>query len=172
MTISTISVRAIALALPAVLGLACTHARSRPETAAAEPQGTTEEQEAAAMEHPPGHAADRMVSGRVTRISSYSVSIEPMMGEERTLEIVPQTVVTVDGRQATPLELTEGQEVRASFNQVEGRDVAVRIESLNAADQGGSGMPEEGTEESPTGSPDTGETTVPEPPGPETTPIP
>ncbi len=171
MTISARTI-ALALALPAVLGLACMHARSRTETATTAPQQTTKEQQAATAQ--PGmkaHAEDMVVSGRVTRMSSYSVSIQPIMGEERTLEIVPQTVVRVDGRDATPLELKEGQEIRASFNQMDGRDVAVKIESLDAHDQGGSGMPDQGTGESPAGTPET-DTTAPAPPDTGTTPQP
>ena len=61
------------------------------------------------------------------------------MGEEKTLELVPQTMVKVDGQDATRTELKEGQEVRASFNQVEGRDVAVQIEAREATGTGGSG---------------------------------
>ncbi len=156
-------VRTIALALPAVLGLACMHARNRSQ-AAAPPQLPPEEQQAATQPGMEGHAADQVLSGRVTKTSIDSVSLQSPMGEERTLEIVPQTVVTVNGREATPLELKEGQEVRASFNQVNGRDVAVKIESVaGGAGQGGAGTPEQGTGESPSGSPDSTDTMSPNP---------
>ncbi len=137
----TVSIRVIALALPAVVGLACAHARSR--TAATQPESKAEEQQATAQ---PGeakeHEGHQVIMGRVTRMSESSVSIQPILGAERTLEIVPQTTVKVDGRETTPLDIREGQEVRASFDEVDGRGVAVEIESLDASDQGGSGMPE------------------------------
>ncbi len=159
------SVRTIALALPAIVGLACTHARSR-STASAPPQQPPEEQQVAVQPGMEGHAADQVVSGTVTSATSFSVSLKSPLGEEKTLEIVPQTVVTIDGREATPLELEEGQEVRASYNQVSGRDVAVRIESVGGgteSGQGGSGMPGHGAGESPSGAPEsTGGTTPPD----------
>jgi Cu/Ag efflux protein CusF len=88
---------------------------------------------------PPAHSDDQTVTGKVTRVSERSVAIKSDMGEEKTLDLVPQTMVKVDGQDATRTELKEGQEVRASFNQVEGRDVAVQIEAREATSTGGSG---------------------------------
>lgn len=117
---------------------------------------------------PPAHSDDLTVTGKVTRVSELSVAIKSDMGEEKTLELVPQTMVKVDGQDATRTELKEGQEVRASFNQVEGRDVAVQIEAREATSTGGSGstmMPGSstgtgtdsmGTGTGTTGTPDTG----------------
>lgn len=84
---------------------------------------------AAAEEELKGHASDEILSGRVTMVSSREIAIESAQGEKKTLQVVPETVVTIDGRDARPSELQEGQEVRASFNTVEGRDVAVQIKA-------------------------------------------
>jgi hypothetical protein len=46
------------------------------------------------------------------------------------LEIVPETAITVEGREATQLELREGQPVHASFNDLDGKEVAVEIQAL------------------------------------------
>jgi hypothetical protein len=74
-----------------------------------------------------GHASDQVVSGDVTAVSASSVSIETDTGT-RVLEIAPETSITVDGEEATFAELAEGEPVRASYSEVEGRDVAVAIE--------------------------------------------
>jgi Cu/Ag efflux protein CusF len=75
------------------------------------------------------HSDDQTVTGKVTSISESSVAIQSDMGEEKLLEIVPETLVKIDGQDASRMDLKEGQEVRASFNQVDGRDVAVQIEA-------------------------------------------
>ncbi len=131
----SISVRAAAFVLPVILGLGCTHARSRTQATAAEGQGALE-----------GHAADQVLSGKLTQVTGQSLSIRPDQGEERTLQIAPRTIVTVDGEEATLLDLQEGQDVRASFSTVDGRDVAVRIDS-SAASEGKDNAPDSGAAE-------------------------
>jgi hypothetical protein len=55
------------------------------------------------------------------------------------LHVVPQTSVTVDGRDAQAGDLQEGQPVRASFNDVEGQPTAVQIQAgQGATDSSGS----------------------------------
>jgi Cu/Ag efflux protein CusF len=103
------------------------------------------------------HSDDQVVTGKVTKVSSRSIAIKSEMGEEKTLELVPQTSVKVDGQDASHADLKEGQEVRASFNQVEGRDVAVEIEAgMSSGSTGSTGTMQGGT----TGS---GTTPAPEP---------
>ncbi len=127
----TISFRAVALALPFALGLACTHARS------SRAQGTTTQGTAAAESTPSStdssvaiHPGDELVAGRVTDLTSDAISIDPGPGEAlRTLRIVPQTVITVGGQAATAAEIRQGDDVRASYRDVDGEDVAVRIAS-------------------------------------------
>ena len=92
------------------------------------------------------HSDDQMVNGRITRVSRRSISIASDTGEQKTLALVPETWVRVEGQDAQRADLKEGQEVRASFNQVNGRDVAVMIDVGQAgADQGSSSSMERGT---------------------------
>lgn len=98
-----------------------------------------------------GHASDQVITGRVGKISGDSVSIESGQGESKKLELAPQTMI--DGKADNKEALKEGQEVRASFSQVEGKDVAVEIHSR----KGGSSAPaSEGKSSGPMGSGSTG----------------
>jgi len=115
-----------------------------------------------------GHASDQIVAGEIGDVSSDTVSIQSVQGDTTTLEIVPQTSIKIDGRDATYAELEEGQQVRASFNQVEGRDVAVEIDvgrspsdaaSGSSGSAQGAGSPDLGSSGSSGGSsPDTSST--------------
>jgi Cu/Ag efflux protein CusF len=96
------------------------------------------------------HSDDQTVTGKVTKVSLRSIAIKSEMGEEKTLQLVPQTSVKVDGQDATHSDLKEGQEVRASFNQVDGRDVAVEIEA--GVSTGSSGSMQGGSTGTGTGS--------------------
>jgi hypothetical protein len=88
---------------------------------------------------PKAHSDDRTVTGKVTRISEDSLAIDSDMGMEKTLQLVPQTSVTIDGQDAHRTDLKEGQEIRASFNTVDGEDIAVEIEAHQSGSmQGGS----------------------------------
>lgn len=76
-----------------------------------------------------GHSDDQLVSGKVAKVSKGELRIAPQGGgEAKTLKIVKETVVTVNGKDAKPGQLKQGQQVRASYNQVEGQDTAVKIE--------------------------------------------
>jgi hypothetical protein len=95
-----------------------------------------------------GHRDDEVVRGRLSAVSGDEVTIRSRQGE-RKLKIVPQTVVTVDGKDAERSQLKEGQPVRASFLEQGGQQVAVKIEvgrraagpSRPAPDRGGSATP-------------------------------
>lgn len=81
-----------------------------------------------------GHSDDQMVSGKVAKVSKGELRITPQGGgEAKTLKIVKETVVTVNGKDAKPGQIKQGQQVRASYNQVEGEDTAVKIEVGRAA---------------------------------------
>ena len=54
-------------------------------------------------------------------------------------QVVPQTTVQVDGQDARSADLQEGQPVRASYTDSEGRDVAVEIHAGQDASGGSSG---------------------------------
>jgi hypothetical protein len=76
-----------------------------------------------------GHASDRVLMGKVESVSGRSLSIQSDMGDSRTLEIVPETIITVDGREGSSSDIREGQPIRASFNEQDGKQVAVKIEA-------------------------------------------
>jgi hypothetical protein len=168
------NVRAIALAIPLVLGAACTHggsqaghtgtqtgaqasgqegdqnapqagsgAQQQPGADTQQQAGSGAQQQAESgapasgspaqdpiMEPGPSikaHASDQIVNGVIAEVSEDSVAIESEQGDTKTLTVVPQTTIQVDGEEASFDDLEEGQPVRASFNQVEGEDVAVEI---------------------------------------------
>lgn len=169
--------RAIAFAVPLVLGAACAHGSSQSAgastgAASADGQGQSQGGQVAGTEQPqqpsstgaqapgsagagtssspsssdaqaagraaqdpimhPGppvkaHAEDQVVRGVISDVSEDTVSIESDLGVTRTLTIVPQTTIRVNGEDASYDNLSEGQPVRAAFSDVEGEDVAVEI---------------------------------------------
>jgi hypothetical protein len=135
--------RAIALVVaPLALGTACVHSGQT----AATPSG---EQQAAVAAGAPagastgapaardplmqpgleiqGHGSDQIVAGRIAEASGSQVIIQTQQGDARTLQIVPETMIQLDGQDAASGDLAEGQAVRASFDVVEGQEVAVKI---------------------------------------------
>lgn len=163
---------ALALALPAALGFACSTSQSsrtaRAEGTAPAPAGTeattegspgarggdaeggavattpgqtgtgtaqddgtlTGERTAGMSSDLKGHASDQVVMGTVASVSSGSLSISSDMGgAARTLQVVPETIITVDGREGRIADIKEGEQIRASFNEQDGRNVAVKIEA-------------------------------------------
>ena len=72
-----------------------------------------------------GH--DQWVKGKVSKVSKGEVTITPKTGETRTLKIADQTVVTINGKDAKPSQLKQGQQVRASYSSEGGEDVATKI---------------------------------------------
>ncbi len=75
------------------------------------------------------HEGDQHVMGKISKISSDEISIKPRSGEAKTLKINPDTTVSINGKDAKPSQLKQGQMVRASYENVSGDDVAVKIES-------------------------------------------
>jgi hypothetical protein len=96
-----------------------------------------------------GHASDHVVSGAIDRVSAQGVAIVSDRGEVVAIEIVPETSIIVDGRDATHLELKEGQPVRASFNDVEGKEIAVEIQALALPPAGAGGTGSSGASPTP-----------------------
>jgi hypothetical protein len=139
-------IRSLFMALPAVaLGLACSTmgsgdrtARSgqrEPGTATAgtttttEPRGGMSSSGASDMK---GHPSDQVITGRIADASAGALVIESDQGQRHTLSVVEQTTVTVDGSDSTASALVPGQDVRASFNEQDGRNVAVKVEAMRA----------------------------------------
>lgn len=136
-------IRASYVGVPALLlGLACSTPGTHSRTARAgeTKQGTQVEPGSAgtgmAAGDVKGHASDRVISGRIADASDSSLVIESSSGERQTLSLVDQTVVTMDGRQSSVSSLEAGQDVRASFNEQDGKNVAVKIEAQPKAGAG------------------------------------
>ena len=79
------------------------------------------------------HGREEHVAGRLAEVSGTEVTIATRDGERRTLQVVEQTAVELDGMAASADDLTEGQPVRASFDVVDGQEVAVKIRAGDAA---------------------------------------
>lgn len=143
-------IRAIALAVPLAFAAACQHSsRQGASGTAAAPQPQPQEQQAAGgapgaaplAEDPlmrpgpsiQGHAEDQIVAGHIAEVSGTEVTIATRDGDTRTLQVVDQTAVELDGMEASADDLTEGQPVRASFDVVDGQEVAVKIRAGDAA---------------------------------------
>ncbi len=127
-------IRSLFLAGPALAaGLACSTPSSAERTARTEPQDRPTEVGSAgtgmASGDLKGHASDQVIMGRIADASESSIVIESTSGDRHTLSLVDQTVVTISGRDSSASSLQPGQDVRASFNEVEGRNVAVRVEA-------------------------------------------
>jgi hypothetical protein len=138
------NVRAMGSAVALVLAMACTTSGSQsrgtggtaqaggtqePATAAGQPGGAAEQDPL--MKPGPsvkGHASDQVVSGEIAEVTGSSLTIDTDLGATQVLEIAPETSITVGGAEATWAEVRQGQPVRASFNEVDGRDVAVAVE--------------------------------------------
>jgi hypothetical protein len=82
-----------------------------------------------------GHAEDHVVSGKIARVSRRMVVIQSDAGERSSLFLVPETTIEVDGQDAHRSDLKQGQEVRASFDEVNGRNIAVKIRAGQGADK-------------------------------------
>jgi hypothetical protein len=81
----------------------------------------------------------RRVEGKLERATSERVVIRPAGEDPVTLRVGPGTSVTLDGR-ATPAEsLEQGSDVRASYQNGDGRPRALSIEARSADGAGGGG---------------------------------
>ncbi len=137
-------IRSLYMALPAVAGLACSTTGSGDRTArgGGEPSpptaGTTTTTEprggmsTSGEGDIKGHDSDQVITGRIADASAGSLVIESDKGERHTLAVVDQTTVMVDGSDSSASALMAGQDVRASFNEQDGRNVAVKVEAMRA----------------------------------------
>ncbi len=67
------------------------------------------------------------------------MSIRTAQGESKMLKIVPETVVTMNGKAAKPSQLKAGQRVHARFSEQDGEVVAVRIDARRSSSAKASG---------------------------------
>ncbi|HEX9052808.1 MAG TPA: hypothetical protein VF841_19935 [Anaeromyxobacter sp.] len=157
-------IRTMALALPLVVGgAACSttsaqraQAAGPPPVAATEREGNAPQNQA---ENQPGsgvgatapgapatasgdvraHSDDQVISGTIRSVSPRSLTIASEDGSERTLQLVPQTTVSVNGQEAQSTDLQEGQPVRASFSTAEDGEIAVDVRAGSASGEDPSG---------------------------------
>jgi len=83
-----------------------------------------------------------MVEGTVQKVDPSSRTVRVSSGWfglfGKTLEIVPDTRISVDGRDSTITQVREGTKVKASYETRDGRLIATQIETM-PSDQGVSG---------------------------------
>jgi hypothetical protein len=148
-------IHALLLGVPAAIGLACstpqssssarTSERATTDAAASAPAATSPparaemDAQAGASSDLKGHASDMVITGRVAQSDGRTLTIQSADGTQRALHVADQTVVTIDGRDAHIADLSPGQDVRASFNEVDGREIAVKVEAMGATGTGSSG---------------------------------
>jgi hypothetical protein len=121
--------RKVALAMSLGLGIACQTTRG--ERTASVPTTTEagqEQQETTAQrELEEERAGDLVFTGTVSDVYDDTVFVVNELGRTELIQVVPETDVIVSGREAQLSEIQEGQEIRASYEEREGRNVAVRI---------------------------------------------
>lgn len=101
------------------------------------------------------HADDEVVSGKIVRVTRRVLVIESDSGDQRSIFLVPETDITVDGQDAHRSDLQQGQDVRASYSTINGRDVAVKVragEDADAAKKGDQAPPDDPAAEMSSGS--------------------
>ncbi len=75
----------------------------------------------------PAAGANQVVTGKVGSVSSGALTINANDGTQQTLDLAPETTIRVNGQDARYTDLAEGLPVRASFNSVGDRNVAVDV---------------------------------------------
>jgi hypothetical protein len=146
--------RAIALAAPLVFGAACMHtskqsaggtasagqpAPQQPQASAGATGDVTQDPLFQPGPRVQGHAGDEVVAGRIIEVANDSLLVRTGQGEMRILILVPETEIQLDGRDASAADLAEGQPVAASFDVVEGQQVAVKVHAVAPSEQSGTG---------------------------------
>jgi len=83
---------------------------------------------------PAERATTDQVEGAVKNIDpgagTLQVSFGPLGLFRRTIEVTDNTVIQVDGRQATLSDIREGEKVKASYERREEKNVATRVEVM------------------------------------------
>lgn len=128
-------IRELALALPLVMGIAaCKTSSTQGSTTASAGQPAT----AAPGSVTAAHSDDEVVTGKISRLTPQSVTIATTDGTDKTLQLVPETSIKLDGHDTDKTALEEGLPVRASFSNVQDREVAVEVHAVTTAtaDQG------------------------------------
>lgn len=85
----------------------------------------------------PGAPVAASLEGKVTKVDLPSGTVQVSTGLfgllGRTLSVTGETQVQVEGRQGTLADLSEGAQVKASYEMREGKNIATRIELMPQA---------------------------------------
>lgn len=136
------TIRALYLAVPALaLGIACSHraggsARAGNTTASGEATASTDAAtDPSASMHGglKGHPSDETLSGRINQASSDQLVVETNEGRQETLHLAEQTAVMIDGQEARASDLQPGSSVRASYNRIDGKNMAIKIHAMSGS---------------------------------------
>jgi hypothetical protein len=136
---------AIVFALPLLAATACSSTSSagrsratttRGDTGASASAGTSVDTGSRASSDLKAHSDDQIVRGQIVEATPDALTIRASDGSSKTLLLVPQTTVQIDGRDARASDLREGLPVRASFSTSGRERVAVQVIAGQGADQG------------------------------------
>jgi hypothetical protein len=121
--------REVALAVSLALGIGCQTTRGeRTASVPATTEAEQEQQERTAQREPgeerPG---DLVFTGTVSSVYEDTVFVMDELGRTELIRVVPETDIMVSGRKAQVSEIQEGQQVRAAYEEREGRNIALRI---------------------------------------------
>lgn len=85
----------------------------------------------------PARPVASSLDGKVTKVDLTAGTVQVSTGLfglfGRTLSVTGETQVQVEGRQGTLADLSEGAEVKASYEMREGKNIATRIELMPQA---------------------------------------
>jgi hypothetical protein len=87
------------------------------------------------------HEGDKKVSGKLSKVSKSEVTVTRKDGTATKLKIADQTIVMMNGKEAKPTQLKQGQAVHASYQEQGDDHVAVKIEVGKQKAQGHHGTP-------------------------------
>lgn len=85
--------------------------------------------EVLAGQGPRRQGSEQLVSGQVTGASGDRITITSRDGVQRSFGLTPRTQVRVDGEQASPARIQQGDDARVAYDPSSGAAVRVEIES-------------------------------------------
>jgi hypothetical protein len=119
----------IALAISIGLATGCQTMRGE-RTASVPPvtEAEKEQRQGTAQREPEEERAGGLTfAGTVSDVYGDTLFVVNELGRTELIQVAPETRITVGGREAQLSDLREGQEVRATYEAKEGRNVAIRI---------------------------------------------
>jgi hypothetical protein len=106
-----------------------------------ETMGTDKSSQGEAAEGMSQHGGDKKVAGKLSKVSKSEVTVTAKDGTATKLKIADQTIVMMNGKEAKPAQLKQGQPVHASYQEQGDDHVAVKIEVGKHKAQGHHGTP-------------------------------